>query len=306
VHGAVRLCVRIEEDSGYPVRLVVLDPITAYVGSKDGHNTSDVRGLLAPLISLADRRRMTVWALSHLNKSTGMDAMSRVTGSGAYVAASRLALIFGDHPELDGAYCMAVAKTNLGKEKTGIGYRVVEVDTGDGSGMRAPRVEWIPGVLDVDADSLLAPKPKATDTDEDSAKGDAVRHLMDVLKSGPVRSPVVYDGAKAAGISKRTLERARGALDVRSVMVEGSPGWHWRLPLTKAEQDAIADQDDATQGDTDTSADEDRQPPGHLAGGEVGEVGDVESEDRQDRQGRHPPEGPKGGDVDGDADELVL
>ena len=38
------------------VRVVVVDPITAYLGNTDSHKNADIRGLLAPLSYLADQR----------------------------------------------------------------------------------------------------------------------------------------------------------------------------------------------------------------------------------------------------------
>jgi len=148
-------CLRYVKDGDVPVRLIVIDPISSYFGRHDSHNTAEVRGLLAPLLTLADEHGITIPAVTHLNKSEGSNAANRVTGSGALVAASRAAFVVGEHLEIDDAYCMATLKTNLSPEKTGVGYRVVPVTVG---AIDTSRVEWIPGVVDVDADTLLAPK----------------------------------------------------------------------------------------------------------------------------------------------------
>ena len=297
------LCGRIEAEGAPSVRLVVIDPITAYVGSKDGHSTSDVRGLLAPLMALADRRHLTVFAVTHLNKSAGADAMSRVTGSGAYVAAARVALVFGNHPHEEGAKCIAVAKTNLSPIKTSIGYRVVEADTG--AGMRAPRVEWLPDVVDIDADALLAAPRRESDADlaTESAKGDAVRFLLDLLADGPVRAPEVFERGDGEDIAKRTLERAKAALRVDSVRLDGKPGWWWRLPERRAPatESAPADADEREEDNADAGApaemdaeDEGRRAPeggaeGFEADATEGDADATESAaDGQHRQGTHP------------------
>ena len=51
------------------VRLIIIDPISAYLGATDSHVTSKVRGLLAPLIATAQILRFAVIFLEHLNKS---------------------------------------------------------------------------------------------------------------------------------------------------------------------------------------------------------------------------------------------
>jgi len=218
-----RLCRRIGD-----VRLIVIDPITAYIGKKDGHNTSDVRGLLAPLMEIADKYKFCVIAVTHLNKATGNDAVTRVTGSGAYVAAARAAFIVGNHPTEADAYCIATLKTNLSPNKTGIGYKIVSVTNPDG--IATSRVEWMPGVIDIDADQLLAPVKQSEDIDANSAKGDAAAFLIDALVDGPVLSNKIYKAAQDAGIADRTLKRAKSALMIRSIKVDGERGWHMTLP----------------------------------------------------------------------------
>src|SRR6185369_2936495 len=45
-------------------RLLVIDPITAYLGDTDSHNNAEVRGLLAPLSELAARHKIAVVAVT--------------------------------------------------------------------------------------------------------------------------------------------------------------------------------------------------------------------------------------------------
>lgn len=213
------------------VRLIVIDPITAYLAGADGHKTSDVRAALAPLMNLADEYGLTVFMVSHLNKANGTDPMTRVTGSGAFVAACRAAFLIGKHPDVEDAYCMATLKTNLSADKTGIGYRVVSATSA--SGIETSRIEWIPGSVEVDAHRLLAPPKSEPDLDTNTAKGEAAVFLLDMVRDGPVASIEVYEAAERAGIAERTLKRAKTALHIRSIKVEGKPGWHMALPNEK-------------------------------------------------------------------------
>jgi len=222
----IDLCIKLKD-----VALIVIDPITAYIGGKDGHSTSDVRSVLAPLMELADKHGIAILAISHLNKNSGGEAMTRVTGSGAYVAAARAAFLVGDHPDVEGAHCMATLKTNLSPIKTAIGYKVVSVTTDDG--IDTSRVEWLPGVIDINADSLLMGKRDPIDLDANTAKSDAAAFLIDTLKDGPVKSTQVYEQADAAGIAESTLKRAKRALRIRSEKDAGR--WLMCLPERKQE-----------------------------------------------------------------------
>jgi putative DNA primase/helicase len=80
------------------VALIVIDPISAYLGGTDSHRNADVRGLLAPLSALAADVGAAVLIVSHLNKTVGNDAMMRITGSLAFVAAARAAYIVARDP----------------------------------------------------------------------------------------------------------------------------------------------------------------------------------------------------------------
>src|SRR4029450_6264221 len=67
------------------VALVVIDPISAYLGGVDSHKNADVRALLAPVSELAARQNVAIVGVSHLSKATGSKALMRVTGSLAFV-----------------------------------------------------------------------------------------------------------------------------------------------------------------------------------------------------------------------------
>ena len=71
-------------------RLVIVDPVSAYMGQADSHNNSEVRAVLSPLADLAAETRVAVLAVTHLRKGEGA-AMYRAMGSLAFVAAARAA-----------------------------------------------------------------------------------------------------------------------------------------------------------------------------------------------------------------------
>ena len=52
-------------------RLVIIDPISSYLGGVDTHRNADVRSALHPLAALAERTGVAIVAVSHLNKSVG-------------------------------------------------------------------------------------------------------------------------------------------------------------------------------------------------------------------------------------------
>lgn len=85
------------------VRLLVMDPISAYMGGIDSHRNTNVRALMAPLGDMADRQNVAVLCITHLNKGQGGNAIYRVTGSMAFVAAARASFLVVKDPIMKNA-----------------------------------------------------------------------------------------------------------------------------------------------------------------------------------------------------------
>lgn len=71
--------------------LIVVDPITAYLGRTDSHVNAEVRGLLKPLTQLTELHGAAIIAVTDLRKSVASEALPAVTGSLGFVVASRAA-----------------------------------------------------------------------------------------------------------------------------------------------------------------------------------------------------------------------
>jgi len=208
-------------------RLVILDPISAYLGGEvDSHRNSDIRALLSPLADLAARRGVAVLAVTHLRKGEG-PSMYRATGSLAFVAAARAVYVVArDKEDLTGERrFMLPVKNNLGADRNGLAYRL-STDAG-----AVPCVEWERDPVTMTADEALEPARKRLDDDGDSARKEAADWLRAALADGPVPAAEIIRRAKADGLCKRTLDSAKGALGVRSRKGhETGAAWNWCLP----------------------------------------------------------------------------
>ncbi|MCH8151329.1 MAG: AAA family ATPase [Planctomycetes bacterium] len=201
-------------------RLVIIDPISAYLGDVNSWKDSEVRAVLAPLSKLAAEHDVAIVMVTHLNKKD-TDSINRVSGSGAFVAAPRAAYLFArDDTDL----ChMASLKLNITKRPTTLSYRIVEKD---GTAVLA----WDKTPSKETAESLL-------DTHSRTRVADAKKFLKRVLtppEGGPHAASELFHWAKMVGFAKRTLERAKSDLKIQSKQDRGPDGQLkeglWSLP----------------------------------------------------------------------------
>ncbi len=202
------------------VQLLVIDPLTAYLGRIDSHKDAEVRGLLTPLAGLAARRRVAVVSIMHLKK-TETSALLRVSGSIGFVAAARVVWGFGDDPDVPGSHVMVAVKNNLAPMGDALAYGI-EAE-GD-----VPRIVWQEGALQVDANAVLSGAPRARA--EPDALEVTIDYLHDLLIDGPRLVKEIQSEARRDGFSWRTLRRAKAKLGVVAAKNSLTGGWSWRLP----------------------------------------------------------------------------
>lgn len=177
-------------------RAVILDPVSAFMGSADSHVAAAVRGLLAPLAELAQRSGVAFILIAHLNKSSAQSAMNRINGSGAYVAACRSAWIVAKDKGDEARRLLLPLKNNLGPDQDGLAYRVTVAENG------APRVEFEAEPVNIRADDALA-----APGDDDGAD-DRATFLRELLADEPLTAKDVKKAADDAGYPWRTVQRA--------------------------------------------------------------------------------------------------
>jgi putative DNA primase/helicase len=127
-----KLCAAIEYLGD--VKLVVIDPITAYLGDDkktDSHKNASVRAALAPLQALAEEHGFACILVSHLNKGGGQEALTLVLGSIGFVAAARASYLVVGEPETERVLFLPM-KNNVGAPRPGLAFtKVVKLVAGD-------------------------------------------------------------------------------------------------------------------------------------------------------------------------------
>jgi hypothetical protein len=203
----------------YPnVQLLVIDPITAFLGKTDSHNNAEVRGVLGPVAKLAERHGVAIVGITHLSKREAK-AINRVIGSIAFVAAARSAWLVAPDPDDDDdrRRLFLSVKNNLGGAP-GLAFTIE-----DG------KVIWEGSPVLVSADDIEA-------EGETSPREEAKAWLRALLESGPVPATKVFQIAKADRIAERTLKRAKKELGVGSRREGEHWVWHLRQDSTATDK----------------------------------------------------------------------
>lgn len=212
--------------------LIVIDPITAYLGDVDSHKNADVRARLAPFSEFAQKRRVAILAVSHLSKGGAKEAQLRVSGSLAFAAAARAVhIVARDSDDDDDEQLLFLpAKNNIGKDRDGLSFRVVTTRVATKAGeTEAPRIEW-GETVNVTADEALGDASDAYGGREE--RNEAREFLEDFLGDGGKTAADIFSEARKAGHSERTIRRAKKELKIKSAKTGLRNGWLWMLPCT--------------------------------------------------------------------------
>lgn len=203
--------------------LVILDPLVALETTGiDVHRQSTQRAILAPLQALATEYQCSIVCVVHLKKGATDNVNHRVAGSIDLVAAARTVWMVGEDPTEPGRRAVAVSKSNLGPRPA---PRRFVLDGG--------RFLWIPeAASDLTAEDLFGPRPSEDDQARKSMLTEAKDWLRDFLEPGPQATLDCKEEAKKAGISEKTLERAKFELGVKSQRLGKAEGhkWMWYRP----------------------------------------------------------------------------
>jgi hypothetical protein len=202
--------------------LVIVDPISAYLGRISAIKDTEVRRVLTPFADVAERTGAAILAIMHLNKDAQKRAVYRASGSVAFTAVPRVVLAVAEDPDDSRRRLLLPIKNNLSAPAAVLAFRF------DDGG----RLQWEPGVVaGVTADEVLGEGPEGRRSGTRRARAEAF--LQELLAAGPADQQEVERAASDAGITTRTLRRAKGALGVVSRRIGGAGAegrWVWALP----------------------------------------------------------------------------
>lgn len=201
-------------------KLVIIDPLMAFLGASiNSISDQSVRSMLSPLVVMAERLRITILFVRHLNKTNGKQAVYRGGGSIGIIAAMRSGMLIARHPHDRDMRVLAIVKCNLGPEPKSLGFRLVSID----GHLDHIGVSW-QGPVDLYANDLVG-DVKETITPRE--------WLREALATGPRRVLELLSEAKDCGYSESTINRAKAAMGLTAKQrkdKDGTPAWWWLPP----------------------------------------------------------------------------
>lgn len=197
-------------------RLIILDPIQAYVGEKtDMNKANEIRPIFRRLAEIAERTGCAVILIGHLNKAAGGQSAYRGLGSIDFRAAARSVLLIGRVKREPNVRVIVHDKSSLAPEGKPVAF-CLDPERG---------FEWI-GEYDITADELLSGAGGNTATKTEQAE----RLILDLLADGKELASEDIDRAAAeAGISARTVRAAKRNLDGRITSKRIGAAWYHAL-----------------------------------------------------------------------------
>jgi hypothetical protein len=125
-------------------------------------------------------------------------------------------LVVGRDPEDERVRVLAPIKSNLGPMPRALTYTLEPVG-------HVARIGW-------GNETQLTANEILSHPSTDGAMAKAVEFLKKLLSGGAIPAAKVTEEAAAAGISEKTLRRAKKKLGVKAVKSAFGGGWLWELP----------------------------------------------------------------------------
>jgi len=217
------------------LRLLIIDPLSSYLGIHNVNSEQDMRDVLDPLGNIASDTGCAVVLVRHHKKSVTGDAKTQGGGSIGITAVARSLLMVDRDPRRppdSGWGVLALGKSNIAPPDTpSIDFEVGATEVGDG--IETSRVIW-GGPTEVSADELL--ELRAEKSTDRGLLGETEDMILELLME--------HDGSIAAKdlqsaivdrdvVSEQTFVRARnslkkaGRIDKRQVKADGKRRWEW-------------------------------------------------------------------------------
>jgi putative DNA primase/helicase len=211
------------------IRMLVVDPVSSYMGRANMNREQEVRAVLTPLKKLAERRQIAVVTVMHLNKVGDQAAIHRIGGAVAFTGVARAVWLFMQDEEDRTKRLMLRVKNNIAKSTGGLVFNIQEkmMRTDDGEMTGQPVVSWI-GETESSASDLILSSKQAGRPEKVSTAVEWLKQFLEEAGGSQLAVDVQSFG-KSAKFPYRTLQRAKEELKI--IPIQRDRKWYWQLPV---------------------------------------------------------------------------
>ena len=203
------------------VKLLIIDPVSAYQGQTDSHGNAEMRTLLSPYSKMAAKYNVSIVLVTHFNKSNSQEPLERVIGSIGLIAAARAGYaVIKDDKDESIRYLVPI-KNNIGNDKDGFAFHIDGVTLQHD--IETSCICW--HSEPIKAQKVLNPEAEKKPTQTSAAAA----FLQEILSDGPMLATDVFDNAAGAGYSKSTIQRAKSRIGAKTRKCGFDKGWVWYL-----------------------------------------------------------------------------
>ncbi|MDZ4135493.1 MAG: AAA family ATPase, partial [Paracoccaceae bacterium] len=203
-------------------RLVILDPIQAFMSGVDGNSNIDVREFMSRLGEIAMKRKCAIICVRHFGKGAQDKAMKKGLGSTDFVGISRNQFGLARRKDDVRGFIVLHMKTNFEKG------RAMLFTMGDADGRKGeqPKIGF-DRFIDIDPDEFFSGAMSTRGPDQDEREV-GKEFLLEALADGPKPAARLKSKGEARAISASTLDRARKELGI--ITAKKGKIWFWSLP----------------------------------------------------------------------------
>lgn len=214
------------------LRLLIIDPVTAFLGTADANDNGEVRRVLNEVVKMAETKRFCVIFITHQKKSVA-SAINSTIGAQSFVAVARIVNGLFKDPDDDEkrTRCLVPFKNNHGPDILGKRFRIHSA-TGSRDNLH---IIWDAAPEHRSADDIMAASMSNSgragrETVEDQTKVKNEVKFLEVLdalaKEGEgwvslrtIREALGWNGAKLAGVCwglkrEEIIEEREGNLEM--------------------------------------------------------------------------------------------
>ena len=203
----------------FNAKLLVIDPIQAYLGEADIASASGMRRVLRQLSLWATMYDCAIVLIGHLNKKQSSKELYRSLGSIDLVAAAR-SVIQVEHIQDDSISVIHHVKSSLSHKGRDLFFSI------DSS----RKLEW----LDIDPEEYSSNDTSFCDQEKMTKQARAADILSVMLTDGPVAVSEIRTLFQRENISERTILNTKKQMGIKSIKRDGA--WYWQFPKSSTEK----------------------------------------------------------------------